>query len=590
MALIHIYTDTTVHIMRFGKYVSTIPKNETFVLDLSRGRHIVCFISDKYDVAVSQKHVFEIPDNNFEDYYEVHLFDAENQLRQNLESYRDGEQWIIDDEGNYYSPDWKRLFKGANKDAVHIDSRCCYICSYAFQGNKDIKYVYLPNSIVGIGYSAFEYCEALSYVYGAKTGVASYVASYAFCYCKKLQEINLQALFHISDSLLSSCDDLRKVILNPGLLRIGKYAFFSCKSLKSIELPNTVLEICEKAFDSSALESISLPEGIETIAVGCFSCCKNLSSINLPTTLSVIKEDAFNRCESLDNVIIPSSVQAIGNNAFYGCKELKSLSLNEGICTIGKNAFSRCESLRCVTIPASVTSIMNGAFTHCMSLERFDSKYAVDDIYLICENCLISVAHSRASDCITVPQGVTKIGDEAFAEAKYLKKVNLPDSLIAIGNDAFSGCNSLTAITMPQNLESIGNNAFWFCESLEQITLPHTIKSIGHSAFVFCARLTDIRIPNGVKSIESSTFNNCNSLKEIAFPEGVISLDITAVGHCHNLVSISIPKSLKYIVTDYFAYRFTNCPNLARIYYSIGLSENLINQLRNAFDGELIPV
>ncbi|WP_204266931.1 leucine-rich repeat protein, partial [Citrobacter youngae] len=55
-----------------------------------------------------------------------------------------------------------------------------------------------------------------------------------------------------------------------------------------------------------------------------------------------------------------------------------------------------------------------------------------------------SIALAMGSGCdfkeITIPEGVTVIGDEAFATCESLEYVSLPDSMETLHNGLFSGC------------------------------------------------------------------------------------------------------------------------------------------------------
>lgn len=46
--------------------------------------------------------------------------------------------------------------------------------------------------------------------------------------------------------------------------------------------------------------------------------------------------------------------------------------------------------------------------------------------------------------CVTIPKGVTTIGDSAFSGCRGLTSVTIPKSVTSIGNEAFSECNKLT--------------------------------------------------------------------------------------------------------------------------------------------------
>lgn len=72
--------------------------------------------------------------------------------------------------------------------------------------------------------------------------------------------------------------------------------------------------------------------------------------------------------------------------------------------------------------------------------------------------------------------------------------VTIPYGVTSIGNDAFYGCSGLTSITIPNCVMSIGNYAFGNCSNLTSITIPTNVASIGDEAFRFCGSLTAINV------------------------------------------------------------------------------------------------
>ncbi|MBR2743640.1 MAG: leucine-rich repeat protein [Clostridia bacterium] len=113
---------------------------------------------------------------------------------------------------------------------------------------------------------------------------------------------------------------------------------------------------------------------------------------------------------------------------------------------------------------------------------------------------------------MTVPDGVTIIGKEAFEYCKSLTSVTLPEGVTSIGDYAFNGCASLTSVTLPKSLTNIGKRAFLGCRSLTSITLPDSVTSIGEEAFYFCTNLTSITLPKGIWSIGERAFYFCWNL------------------------------------------------------------------------------
>ena len=71
------------------------------------------------------------------------------------------------------------------------------------------------------------------------------------------------------------CRDLREVVLNEGLVKIGNFAFDECRSLESITIPSSVKEICKLAFYKCyGLKEVVLNEGLKMIEMQAFERCK----------------------------------------------------------------------------------------------------------------------------------------------------------------------------------------------------------------------------------------------------------------------------------------------------------------------------
>ena len=162
---------------------------------------------------------------------------------------------------------------------------------------------------------------------------------------------------------------------------------------------------------------------------------------------------------------------------------------------------------------------------------------------------------------VQLPQGVTGLGDNAFAYCSALKSIDLPDGLKSIELGAFRSCTSLTSIDLPDGLESIGNRAFYHCESLTSITLPETLTSIGEQAFNYCDALTTIDLPDGLESIGNRAFYHCESLTSITLPDKVTSIGEYTFNNCTSLTSIDLPDGLESIGNRAFYY----CKSLTSI-------------------------
>lgn len=103
-------------------------------------------------------------------------------------------------------------------------------------------------------------------------------------------------------------------------------------------------------------------------------------------------------------------------------------------------------------------------------------------------------------------QKVTAIGAGAF-EGANISSVSIPSGVTKIGQMSFSDCSKLSSVSLPSDLISIGDCAFDGCSSLKSITIPDSVTSIGDNAFDGCDDLT-IRCSNGSAAHEYAIENN----------------------------------------------------------------------------------
>lgn len=240
------------------------------------------------------------------------------------------------------------------------------------------------------------------------------------------------------------------------------------------------------------------------------------------------------------------------------------ITISEGVTSIGNNAFCNASSgyygLPSVTIPTSVTSIGQDAF----------SCFRIGELIVNCSIIPDNAFRSCPVNEVTIGEGVTSIGNEAFRECEKLTSITIPENVLFINNGAFMDCSNLAFITFlgyviigrdsrifkncSNEITVNGNipdNAFWGCD-MTKIIIGEGTTSIGESAFVGCHNLSSVVIPTSVKLIGGYAFGECSSLTSIIIPESVIDIGNYTFLGCSNLTAITIPESVEEIGEDMF--------------------------------------
>lgn len=226
------------------------------------------------------------------------------------------------------------------------------------------------------------------------------------------------------------------------------------------------------------LPSFMIPDTIENLPVvgieaDAFKDSTELEEIAFPAELTTVGDQAFMNCGNLSYVGVNDRLERIGVNAFYACTSLTAFDLPDSLLSVGNYAFASA-GLKEVNIPKNVESIGVSAFVSCqvLTVDSYNLTYMAENNVLLSKNkqTLISVPWSLSGE-YTVPDGVTNIGDYAFAGCAGLTGVTLPATTIEIGNMSFNGCTGLTHVDISKNVKSIGENAFSNCTSLPGITV-----------------------------------------------------------------------------------------------------------------------
>lgn len=154
---------------------------------------------------------------------------------------------------------------------------------------------------------------------------------------------------------------------------------------------------------------------------------------------------------------------------------------------------------------------------------------------------------------VTFSNGITVIGQMAFAHCKNIKAVSFPSTLKRIEDQSFYNCR-FESVVLPDGLEYIGVRAFEVDGG--KLVIPDSVKTIGNYAFS-TSGIEEVTIPGNV-SLGTNVFKDCTSLKKVTIKEGLEKIPKQTFMNCKELNEINLPKS----ITFYGHQAFLGCSKL----------------------------
>ena len=176
---------------------------------------------------------------------------------------------------------------------------------------------------------------------------------------------------------------------------------------------------------------------------------------------------------AINGVVYP--VKKIADKAFYmNDKFCSGLTIPETVEIIGIFAFYGCQCLSDIYIPASVKEIGAGAFGHTNGLKKITVSEKSTFFYSPeGSNVIIETSSGRlVQGCnysVIPTEGVTAIGENSFDGFDSLTVVRLPESVSLIEDDAFADCHNLKTVFMGGGIRSIGKRIFRGCGKIADV-------------------------------------------------------------------------------------------------------------------------
>lgn len=150
---------------------------------------------------------------------------------------------------------------------------------------------------------------------------------------------------------------------------------------------------------------------------------------------------------------------------------------------------------------------------------------------------------------VTIPDGVHRIGINAFAHNERVTQIYLSNSVRTIGKGAFAHCPHLEEVIFSPEVTEICHFALYDCPNLQRVALPETVKLIGRQAFGKCKSLASFSGSNDIE-FDSTAFLGCLHLAD---EQGFVILGDMLHFYTGKHSKICVPEGVREIGASAFS-------------------------------------
>ena len=401
--------------------------------------------------------------------------------------------------------------------------RVTSVGAYAFESNKAIESVVLPEGLKTVEPRGFYQCSSLKSVVFPQT----------------LKTLNSASFY--------GCAVLSNVVLPQSLEKIDRMAFCGCRKLTGVSIPvNTTLEAgCFGGVKNVTFEGENPHETAKYRIVSNCIIEKSSGTVIAGNENSVVPDDgtvkiigrnSFSYIRNTFDLYLPSSVTKIDDNAFYGSK-IRDLTGGEGLKTIGTSAFTD-SGLTSFTVGPEIKIADSAVFTGCRNLVlTIENGVEINSVASGVKTLILRDDNPKykksGSAIVRIADNVIVASERGFA---------FPDDPgeYTVAKSAFCACNTPEELIVPENVKSIGHNSFSqttseyvrvtakttiepssyvfsFCYYLETAVIESPITTLGDRFFAFDYALKTVYLPKTLTKIAQSAFSKCSKLTDIYF-------------------------------------------------------------------------
>ena len=250
------------------------------------------------------------------------------------------------------------------------------------------------------------------------------------------------------------------------------------------------------------------------------------------------------------------SIVSISPDAFRGNSDLTGVDMSAVQMTeLPDGMFAGCSSLMWVTLPDGMIRIGADAFQGCVSLRN---PALPSELRLVGARAFMGAGLTS----LHLGASVSQIGEDALLQTAFLEEITVEDGnpyyraenhalidLIDARLVKYAGGARADTFTVPEGVYAIGNYALSNSANLKQVILTDQVWELGKGAFSGCTHLESIPefVSERLTVIPDYCFFNCTHLRDITIPPQVTRIGTAAFGGHTAPGTVTIPDTVETI-------------------------------------------
>lgn len=325
-----------------------------------------------------------------------------------------------------------------DQESFQIPNNTSKLSDRSLCGNPYLKQIVINGEKLTIEKEAMCNLSALEKI--TFSGEIEALESNIITNCNNLQEIYVETNLpspKYGISFLDGCDNLSYIRIGKNVNEFPVRDFDDTISCYEVEEGN-VFFLSEEGvlFDISdrktllkypsrkAEDSYIIPSDTEKISIGAFNNCVSLQEVVFSPEKTVhIERGTFSGCNNLESIEFSGKVEKVFANAIGSCSNLRTIVWGENLIE-----WEEIESLRYFTKLSDI------------KVDSENKKFSSVEGVLFDKNqkTLYVYPPAKGDETYIIPDGVTEIYRDAFADCTYLTAVDVPESVTVIGNNSIN--------------------------------------------------------------------------------------------------------------------------------------------------------